>query len=102
MRDEIFCGPVPADEQCEQLGPNYDGMRARKECHTFIQQIRRELGEEPEGAHLRIKGQSHDYGTYVEVVCAFECDDPVAAEYAFKCETTATKWDEKARQELGL
>lgn len=100
MRDYIDIGSTPANEDCEQLGPNYDAQKARKECRAFIHQILRELGPEPEGANLAIKSNPHDFGTYLEVVCYFDDKNEKARNYAFRCEDTAVDWDTIARREL--
>jgi hypothetical protein len=101
--DELHLGPTPAEEACEQVGPNYDPARARKECREFINQIRRQLGEEPEGAQLKITLNTHDFGTYRDVVVRYDVNDQKAREYAWRCENeTPMEWDEVARRALGL
>jgi hypothetical protein len=102
MTDYVDIGPSPCNEDCECLGPNYNPDRSRVECRAFIGQIRRELGEEPAGARLRIKSNSHDFGIYLEVVCNYDDDNEDAANYAYRCEDTSGDWDTIARQELGL
>jgi hypothetical protein len=102
MLDYIEIGPAPCDEKCEQAnvsGTNYERMRA--ENHAFIRQIRRALGEEPEGARLAARfNRDGDYG-YYEVVCHFDSKNAAARDYAFKCEAEApVYWDNQARQEL--
>ena len=96
MRDYISIGPVPAEESCQQVGtPSYDSHAARAECVRFIDAIRKEIGPEPEGARLGIKSNPHDFGTYLDVVCYFEDDNPAAVEYAYRCESDApTTWAE--------
>jgi hypothetical protein len=103
MRDYIEIGCVPADEDCEQVGmPTYDGRRARLECETFRDQLRRQFGDEPEGATLRVKSNPHDFGNYLEVACYFDTDSEEAVAYAFKCEGEAwTEWDVASREKLG-
>lgn len=101
MREYLEIGATPAEEDCEQLGPNYDPQRARAECRAFIAQLRRQFGPEPEGAQLRIKSNPHDFGTYLEVACYYEDTNEEAANYAFDCEGKAwTEWDKQAKQEL--
>ncbi|RLG67554.1 MAG: hypothetical protein DRO11_09995 [Methanobacteriota archaeon] len=96
MFDYIEIGPAPADESCAQVGdPDYS-EKALKECRRFIKLIRSKLGPEPEGAELRVKSFSHDFGRYYEVVCYYDSDNEEAMEYAFRCEREApTTWDEK-------
>jgi len=35
MIDYLELGPSPCDEDCEQLGANYDPARARLECRAL-------------------------------------------------------------------
>ena len=100
-RDYIDIGPCPPDEECEQVGPNYDSVKARRQMDAYIRQLRRELGPEPEGARLAIKSHPHDFGSYSDVVCYYDTDNEAAAEYAFKCEGEGpANWDDKALIEL--
>lgn len=94
-------GPVPVEEACEQLGPNYDPQRARAECEIFRRQLRRQLGEEPVGARLVITSNPHDFGVYFEVDCRFDETNEVATAYAFRCEAEMpAEWDEEASREI--
>lgn len=104
MRDFIEIGPVPCDEDCQQVGAaSYDPVRARLECQCFIEQLRRQFGPEPEGARLRIKSNPHDFGNYLEVVCHFDDAYPDSVEYTFKCEGEAwATWDNESRNKLDL
>jgi len=102
MRDFVYIGSTPCDEPCQQIGtPSYDSKMARKECRAFINQLRRMFGNEPEGAELRIKTESHDFGSYPEVVCYYDDEQPASAEYAYKCEgESPANWDLQATIEL--
>jgi hypothetical protein len=102
-RQKIYIGAVPAGEDCEQLGPNYNPKRAQRECVAFVKQLKRTFGDEPEGAELQIEPQRHDFGTYLEVVCYFDENNKQAANYAFGCENEMPEdWDDEAKQELDL
>ena len=94
MRDHITIGPVPCEEPCAQVGtPDYQ-QQACQECTRFIDLLRRTVGEEPENAHLEIKSNPHDFGTYYEVVCYFDDDDEEATNYAYRCESEIpSQWD---------
>ena len=102
MRDFVYIGSTPADEPCQQVGmPSYDSALARRECRAFINQLRRVFGPEPEGAELRTKLERHDFGSYPEVVCAYDDDNAAAAEYAYRCEgDSPVNWDLPAVIEL--
>jgi len=102
MLDYIEIGPAPCEEKCEQAnisGTNYERMRA--ENHAFIRQIRRVLGNEPEGASLSARfNRDGDYG-YYEVVCNYNSKIKASIDYAYKCESDApVKWDAIALEEL--
>jgi hypothetical protein len=95
MRDFLNIGSTPCNEDCAQVGAHDYTERAVPECRRFIEVIRAKLGPEPEGARLAVKAFPHDFGTYHEVICYFEDSNPVAVEYAFKCESEApATWDE--------
>lgn len=101
MMDDIYLGESPCDEDCAQVGSDGYGLRARAECQALIHQIRRQLGPEPSGAALCIKGENHDYGRVYSVHCKFEETNEIAVAYAFKAEAEyPQKWDKEAKQEL--
>lgn len=102
--DSIDIGPVPPEENCQQVGTaGYDPQLARQECRAYIALLRRVLGDEPSGARLVIKSNPHDYGNYLEVVCKYDDNNETAVDYAFKCESSGpAEWDHIARVELGL
>lgn len=93
-RDYIDIGSSPAEEDCASVGEEDYTRKARTECARFIELIRKTLGPEPEGAHLAVKSNPHDFGSYLEVVCYFQDDDEEARKYAFRCESDApATWD---------
>jgi len=89
MKDYLEIGSSPADENCVQVGEKDYSGRAIKECERFIKLIREEMGEEPEGTKLAVKGFPHDFGHYYEVVCWYDPNLPESVEYAFRCESDA-------------
>lgn len=111
-REYVEIGPTPVNESCQGVGmPDYDEKLARLECQTYLEQIRRQKGEEPEGAELRVKRNSHEFGTYMEVVCYYE--DPyvedeatgtmntTAIDYAYDLEAHAPlHWDQESKSKL--
>lgn len=104
MQQWIDIGPCPADEECEQAnisGANYERMK--QECRALIAQLRRQLGNEPEGARLTIKfNRDGDYG-YYEAICTYDAKNKAAIDYAFRCEMEMpAKWDDVARKELDI
>ena len=94
MRDYITIGSTPCNEDCQQV-PYEDYNLAMRECKQFIEAIRKALGNEPERAHLVVKGFPHDFGTYHEVVCYYDTANEQSSEYAFKCESDSpSTWAE--------
>ena len=101
--DKLEIGPVPCNEECESLGHNYDPLKARKESQQYIEQLRRQFGQEPDGCRLVVTSNPHDFGTYLEVACRYDETNEAACAYAFKCEAKAwQEWDAVAREALGL
>ena len=93
-RDYMEIGSAPWEEECVSVNPDTDYLPSmRAECNRFINRIREVHGEEPEGAELRVKSNSHDFGTYLEVVCYFSDTDEDAMAYAYKCQDEMpAKW----------
>jgi hypothetical protein len=106
MREFVDLGvTTPPEEDCAQVGSkSYDYYdRARKEARALINQLRRLLGPEPPGASLSVKSHEHDFGSYLTVVCYYDGDDRLSADYAQRCDGECpTEWDDQARQELSL
>jgi hypothetical protein len=103
IRDYLTIGSAPAEEECAKVGESDYGNRARKECRAYIRQLRREFGNEPEGASLVTRFFPHDFGTYLEVVCYYEDDVPESVEYAYRLERESpANWDTQAVTELGI
>lgn len=99
--DELDISCVPAAEECEQLGPNYSPVRAKQECRIFRDQLIRQFGEPPFGAHYQITSNPHDFGTYYEVAVKYLGDVEEAADYAVKVQNEMPEyWDEQAKREL--
>lgn len=103
MKDYLYIGPVPAEEDCAQVGSHDYAKRAKQECRIFVEQIRRYYPE-PENGYLSIKSNSHDYGTYYEVVAVFDMDCEAASEWAYDVESDPKgkliRWDKEAQEQL--
>ena len=87
MREYIEIGPTPPDEDCQQIGENYDAVKAQAEMKRYIALLREKLGQEPDGARLTIKTFPHDFGSYSEVVCYYDTEKEDSVAYAFACES---------------
>jgi hypothetical protein len=86
MQDYLSLGPVPFDEKCESVGPNYDERKAMAESKRYIDTIRQALGPEPMGAKLKVTRNPHDFGEYLDVVCYYDEAYIEAVDYAYRCE----------------
>ena len=94
--DKVYLGPAPAEEECAQLGSDDYDRRARAECREYIAAIIAVCGEPPAGARLKVEAQAHDFGSYYEVVCQYDDQDPAAGDYAARCDERAPQhWPEK-------
>ena len=100
MKNSVSIGPTPAEEDCEQLGIGYDPVFAKHQVRVFIRQLRREFGDEPEGARLKVSSESHDFGIYYEAACQFNPEIEESIDYAFNCENCSSHWDEISLEEL--
>lgn len=95
MTEIYYLGPCPSEEEASQSTDPDFAAKNRAECQRYIAAIKRVCGEPPKGVALRIKAESHDYGTYREVVVEFNGNNPAAAAYAAKCDEHAPRtWAE--------
>ena len=94
MRDFLNIGSTPPAEDCAQVGTENYQARSTVECKRYIALLREKMGNEPEGALLKVKWFDHDFGRYCEVVCEFDCDNEEAVEYAYNCESSGPQtWE---------
>jgi hypothetical protein len=101
VRDYLSIGSSPCCEDCAQVGSDDYFDKSRIELRAFKNQLIRVFGEPPFGSELRMKAFPHDFGTYHEVVCYFNDNEPESVEYAFNVEGNAPeKWDVEALREI--
>ena len=110
MIDYIEIGSSPPDEACAQVGSEDYYERAQRECKAYINQLWRHLKSQkdisrdnaPASFRLAIKSNSHDFGTYYEVVAKFDDKNEDAMNLAFFLEgNSPANWDDEAKKELG-
>ena len=82
--DYLSLGPVPAEEDCTQVGERDYYRLARAECERYVELLRHVFGREPDGARFRITRNPHDFGDYLDVVVEYDPNMRAAVEYAFK------------------
>ena len=102
MRDYIYFGPTPCDEDCAQVGQDNFREQAKKEMNAYMNQLYRQFPElENSGVYLKILWQNHDFGTYGEVVAVYDDENSESLELALKIENNLPEnWDEEALKEL--
>ena len=92
---------TPHEEPCAQLGRAGYEARARLECRALIGQLRRELGEPPDGSYFRLAGNPHDFGTYYTVRYHYDPADAAHRAYMHRLDDgLPARWDGPARDEL--
>ena len=91
----LTLGSVPCDEACAQLGEEGYELRAREEIARYSRQLlklfRDRHGRDPV-CKLGPKAFQHDFGTYYELVAAFEDDAEECDAVWFEGNLPAT-WD---------
>lgn len=99
-RDWLYLGPVPANEDCEQVSSDgeYSISRMKAECRIYVAQLERMFPAESKLCTIRLKIENHDFGTYVEVVVEYDTDQPESGNAAIHIEhNTPSDWDDIAR-----
>jgi hypothetical protein len=87
MSTYIELGPVPPEEECQQVGTaDYDPAKALAECRRYAEMLRRRFPKAPEGIEFRVRSFPHDFGLYNEVVVCYDPGKPGNVEYALFCE----------------
>ena len=87
---------TPYEENCQQLGPNYDSIMAKLEAKTLIKQLERQFPK-PEGVYYTIKSNPHDFGYYYSVRLVYDDNDENHQEFVNKVEDNFPKnWDEQS------
>jgi hypothetical protein len=105
MSRSVELGPVPADEECAQLGVDGDyHERARAECRRYAALLARIFPKRPEACRFTVKGNTHDFGTYFEVAVTYDPTDAASERFAFEVEgRTPRTWAEaEAWAEKGM
>ena len=87
MKDSLSFDTCPVYEICESLGPDYEPMKARAEAKRTIELLRKKFGEEPHRAHLGIKSNPHEFGSYLSIECYFDDEDDNSQQYCFSVES---------------
>ena len=101
-RDYMTIGSAPHDEECAQVGEEGFFERCYRECGAYMRQLQR-MFPPPEKVRYHVIPRHHDFGTYYEVVIAFDADDATENDYAHRVEANGpAEWDEDAKRELNL
>lgn len=105
MYEYMEIGPVPAEEDCYQLGTDNYRENASKEMNAYINQLERVFANHIESGNVFFKKKwfAHDFGTYGEVVVCYDPDKPESCDAAFEIERNLPyNWDQEAIKELEL
>mgnify|MGYP001570249163 CR=1 FL=1 len=111
MLDSIDLSSVPTEEDCEQLGANYNAPKARKECLVFREQLIRLLEKKSPywqvekklfpDVEIKIRSNEHDFGSYFSLVAIFNPEDESAVELAYWLEANLPEhWDQEAKDDI--
>lgn len=98
----MYVGAAPHEEECVQVSSTHDYLPAmRRELAAYSRQLTR-VFPPPEGACFTVKWESHDFGSYGEVVAKFDPQNQAHVDWALAAELGCDHWDALARAELGL
>lgn len=90
MRDYLCLGPVPDEEDCQQVGTSsYDYDKDIADLRRYKAMLEARWPD----AHFGIKSFPHEFGTYREVVVYFDTEEENPL--AFEIEANLPRiWDE--------
>ncbi len=93
MRDYIYIGCSPVEEECVQVSSTVDYLPAmRAELAIYKRQLERTYPTDT-GGYFSIKWSGHDFGTYGEVVAVYDSDDDAQTDWAYGTEEGCDYWD---------
>lgn len=99
MIEELSLGPVPANEECAQLGNENYFRDSRNECKRYLSLLKNTFSLLP-GMYFKITRNNHDFGDYFDVVICFNPDDPEQVSLAYYIENNSpTSWEEDVQNE---
>ena len=98
MKEYLCLGPVPAEEDCAQVGTVNYHIRALKESTRYCNLLKQLYPN----ARIQVEKFPHDFGMYFEVVVVFDDSNEQEIAQAFeveKCPYTTWKAFEDAVRE---
>ena len=99
--ESLELGSTPSGEDCVQVGSDSYFDLYIAEAKAYIDQLKRQFPNIPDGVSFGIKSFPHDFGTYHEVVVKYNEDNEEAINFAFDVENnTPEYWDATAKEEL--
>jgi hypothetical protein len=103
MRNFEEFEPVPGEEDCEQLGKDYNFQKAKAEATETIRMLREIVGIPPEGTILKIASNPHDFGDYLSIRYTYNDENEDHCEYLDRLEREwPERWDLEACDNLGI
>jgi hypothetical protein len=94
MMDYIhLSATTPHGESCAQVGTNGYMRNAKMEARTYIEQLVRTFGQNPEGSYFSIVYCPHDFGTYLDIEFFFDDENQRQVIYMSDVESGCEKWD---------
>jgi hypothetical protein len=101
MTDYIHLSATsPWGEPCAQLGTEDYQKDSRIEARTYIRQLQRVFGGNPDGTRFVLVKCPHDFGSYLDIKFFYDDEDQRHVLYMIDIETGCEKWDEESRKEL--
>lgn len=98
MKDIIYLGPTPADEECAQSGDSDFSSENFKECLTFKLQLEKQFSLFKGIVRFKLKTENHDFGAYKEVVVEYDDENQSSSAAAFEIEENAARnWTEESK-----
>lgn len=98
MKNVLYFGASPCDEDCSQIGSSHYEIAAVDECRRWIRTLKHAYEKHhheplPSGLVLKVKSSDHDFGVYYEVIGTYDDNDEKAIEAAYWLDANApTNW----------
>jgi hypothetical protein len=95
MKEFYDFDTTPYEVSCQQIGPNYDPIKAKEEAKETIKLLCRKFGTPPFGSVLKVASNPHDFGDYLSIRYVFNNQDGEHLEYMASLDNNWPKdWDD--------
>jgi hypothetical protein len=102
MKDYLYLGTTPSDEQCPQVGKD-DGSLIAEICNIYRKQLQTLATELNFEVAIVVRSCNHDFGTYYEVAAKYDSNNERHMNEAFELDGKVPQyWNDESKAAIEL